>query len=115
MNHARYAEIAADDQNEARRREYEALDQVVLMLEKAAAAGTGSDELEKALGRMEALWTIFLDDLCDPFNGLPEELRARLISIGLWIIRRANEMRLEGDADVSGLVAVNGSVRDGLR
>lgn len=115
MYRERYSEIAADDQFTARQREYEALDRVVIMLEQAAAAGAGSDELEKALGRMEALWSIFLDDLCDPFNSLPEDLRARLISIGLWIVRRASEMRVEGDGDVSGLVAINASVRDGLR
>ncbi len=115
MYRERYSEIAADDQHDARQREYEALDRVVAMLEHAAAAGAGSDELEKALGRMEALWSIFLDDLCDPFNGLPEDLRGRLISIGLWIIRRATEMRAQGDSDISGLVAINASVRDGLR
>lgn len=110
-----YTEIASDNQAQSRRREYEAFDSVVAMLESAGAAGAGSRQMHDALDRMETLWTLLLDDLSDPHNSLSEDLRARLISIGLWIIRRANDMRLTADGDVSGLVAVNSNIRDGLR
>jgi flagellar protein FlaF len=110
-----YQDISVDSPEDARLREHEALDRVVAMLEDAAKAGPGSRALAEALDKMEALWTIFLDDLSDPYNALPEELRARLISIGLWIVRRASEVRTSDKLDLSGLIAVNASIRDGLR
>ena len=46
---------------------------------------------------------------------LPEELRARLISIGLWITRTSMEIRIAGQGSLDALIEVNSAIRDGLR
>jgi flagellar biosynthesis activator protein FlaF len=110
-----YAEIAAQDQNAARRREREAMSRVIDKLQKAANAEASRQEAIEALDLLDALWSIFLDDLAREENGLPDELRARLISIGLWIARSSMELRIAGGGDFEPLIEINTAIRDGLR
>ena len=68
----------------------------------------------EALLYIRRLWTFFVEDLASPRNGLPEKLRAELISIGLWIIGEADRIRQQGSTDVAELVAINTVIRDAL-
>jgi flagellar protein FlaF len=60
------------------------------------------------------LWTIFIEDLAHPENGLPEQLRADIISIGLWVVKEADRLREERSNDVMQLVEINRMIRDAL-
>jgi flagellar protein FlaF len=53
--------------------------------------------------------------LARPENDLPQELRADLISIGIWIMREAEEIRLEKSDNLKGLIEVSMSIREGLQ
>jgi flagellar protein FlaF len=46
---------------------------------------------------------------------LPQALRADLISIGLWIMREAEQIRLEKSANFKGIIEVSAAIRDGLQ
>ena len=115
MDHDLYAEIAVEDREAGRRREREAMSRVIAKLEQAANEQASRHEVVDALDLLDALWSIFLDDLARDGNALPEELRARLISIGLWITRTSMEIRIAGQGSLDALIEVNSAIRDGLR
>ena len=59
------------------------------------------------------LWTTLLVDLSIPENALPEELKARLISIGIWVLRYTPGV-MAGKAAIDPLINVNRSIAEGL-
>jgi len=110
-----YAEAAAGDQTESRRREHAVLDRVVSQLRTASRRDANRQELDAALDAVDALWTIFLADLSNKDNALPEDLRARLISIGLWALQAGLSIRSAGCGDLAALIDVHSAIRDGLK
>jgi flagellar protein FlaF len=109
-----YAEVLEDDPLEARERERKALGHAVELLRVAKQSGPESRDGVEALLFVRRLWTVLLDDLANPDNALPETLRASLISIGIWILKQADLVRLDASRDLDGLIAVNETIRDGL-
>jgi flagellar protein FlaF len=109
-----YAEVLEDDPQESRERERVLLHRAVELLKAARDTGPGSREGIEALAFLRRIWTVLLDDLVSPENGLPEKLRASLISIGIWILKEADLIRVEHSRTMDGLIAVNETIRDGL-
>ena len=64
---------------------------------------------------MNRVWTSFIEDLGSPENELPMELRANLISIGLWLLREAEEVRQGRSENFEGLIEVSQIIRDGIQ
>ncbi len=110
-----YAEIQEDDQAEARRNEAFALDHAARLLTRAAELPNPSIEGVRALHFTRRLWTVFITELAAPENALPQELRANLISIGIWILKESDAIRLETSANYAGIADICSIVRDGLR
>lgn len=115
MYQSSYAEMAEDDQATARRVEYLALDHVVALLRKAAVAPHPSREGIEALHATCQLWTTLIEALAAPENGLPDQLRANLISVGLWVLREADSIRLGRSTNYGGIADICSTIRDGLR
>lgn len=110
-----YAEILEDDQSEARRNEAFALDHAAKLLMRAGELPHPSMEGVKALDFTRRLWTTFITELAAPENALPQELRANLISIGIWILKELDAIRLEFSTNYAGIADICAIVRDGLR
>src|SRR5271168_1292422 len=88
-----YNEVIEDSRQTMRARERQAMDRVIAMLRAARDKGPLSREWVEALFFLKRLWTIFLDDLKDPNNELPEQLRAGIISIGIWMMKEIDRAR----------------------
>jgi flagellar protein FlaF len=110
-----YAEVLDETPQGARERERQALDRSIELLEAADKVGVRSREAIEALLFVRRLWSVLIEDLADPENDLPQALRADLISIGLWIMREAEQIRLEKSSNFRGIVEVSTVIRDGLR
>lgn len=110
-----YAEVSQESAATAREREREAMDHTIAMLERAEAAGTKSREAIEAIYVTRNLWSVLVEDLAAPDNGLPEELRAALISIGLWIMREAEAIRLGRSKSFRPMIEITTMIRDGLQ
>jgi flagellar protein FlaF len=110
-----YNDIVDDSPQAMRAQEGRALDQVLDSLRAAAKAGRGSREVVVALFQLRRLWTIFLEDLSSPENGLPEALRAGIISIGIWVNREIDRVRSGATTDLNPLIEINQIIRDGLK
>ncbi len=109
-----YNDIVDDSPQAMRAQEGRALDQVLELLRTAAKAGHGSRELVTALFQLRRLWSVFLDDLNSPENGLPDALRAGIISIGIWVNKEIDRIRSGATHDLSPLIEINQIIRDGL-
>lgn len=59
------------------------------------------------------LWSALKFDLATPGNALPAPLRARLVSIAIWVERQTGEVS-GGDTGALDLVDVNRSILEGL-
>lgn len=114
MYQQRYAEMASESSRIARTREKDALEKAVSKLAVAKSKGPLSPEAFEATDFVRRLWSIFISDLSNEENGLPEELRASLISIGLWVRRETDLIDRGQSSNFDGLIDINKIIADGL-
>jgi flagellar protein FlaF len=109
-----YAEVLEDTPQTARQRERIALEHSIELLQAAEQKGAKSREAVDAIYYLRRLWAVFIEDLAKPENELPKGLRADLISVGLWLMREADEIRQGKSTNFKGLIDVSRLVADGL-
>jgi flagellar protein FlaF len=109
-----YAEVIGEAPKGRRSDEHEAFQVVVDQLRRAEGRGARSAEAVLALLSLRRLWSALIEDLANPQNELPRELRAALISVGLWVLREAEEIRQRRSTNLRGLIEVNETIAAGL-
>src|ERR1700712_5096090 len=109
-----YEEAFEDDQAEARSIERMALDRAIGMLQAADTAGPNTRAAVEALYYTRRLWNAFVGELANEENELPVEVRANLISIGIWILKEADAVQLGKSQNCAAIGEVCAIVRDGL-
>ena len=110
-----YNEVVEESRATMRARERAAMDRVIGMLRVAQESGPLSRERVDALFYLRRLWMIFLDDLNDPNNELPDTLRAGIISIGVWMMKEIDRVRSRVTDDLAPMIEINEIIRDGLK
>lgn len=110
-----YADIQTDSVADAKDRERQLLTRSIDLLVAARAVGAQSMEAIEALHFLNRVWTSLVEDLGSPENALPRELRANLISIGLWLLREAEDVRQGRSDNFDGLIEVSQIIRDGIQ
>ena len=107
-----YQEIAEDSPHNQRADERVLLLRAVGLLEAATAApDPAGRRLAEAITFSHRLWSALLLDLASTGNALPDDLKARLISIGLFVLAALEDARsgrtdgLQSVRDVSLTVA----------
>jgi flagellar biosynthesis activator protein FlaF len=114
MQLSQYEEIQGEGLAGARENERQAINRSIELLRKAKEAGIRSREAVEALHYLDRLWTLLLDDLAHVENRLPKELKASLISIGIWILREIEALRGERSRDFAGLIDISQIISNGL-
>lgn len=110
----RYSEIDEDSAVDARARERELLDRSIAMLIKAREEGATSMASVEAIHFTIRFWSAILEDLANPENSFTEELRAGIISVGIWILRECERVR-QGESDnLTGIIDVTKIIREGF-
>jgi flagellar biosynthesis activator protein FlaF len=110
-----YNDVIEDSHQTLRARERAAMDRVIGMLRSAQEKGPQSRELIDALFYLRRLWAIFIDDLNDPNNELPTQLRAGIISIGVWMMKQIDRVRGGLTDDLTPMIEINELIRNGLK
>lgn len=110
-----YAEVQTESVADAKDRERQLLTRSIDLLVAAQAKGTNSMQAVEAIHFLNRIWTAFLEDLAGGENELPSELRANLISIGLWLLREAEAVRQGESENFDGLIEVSQIIRDGIQ
>lgn len=109
-----YADTLSNSAGEARARERDAISRSIEYMEAGEAAGPQSREAIVALNFLRQLWTVLLEDLADARNALPPLLRAQIISIGLWIMREGEHIRMESTS-FRPIIDISKLIREGLK
>lgn len=109
-----YSEMVADTTDTIRSNERQAFSKSIDLLRLAQKQGRGSRQSVEALLFTNRLWCFLLDDLADGGNSLPDSLKASLISIGIWVLRRTEDIRLGKVDDFSALIEVSETISKGL-
>lgn len=105
----RAQEIAATP----RGNEYRLMSQITAEMIAARDAGMKGVKLMPALHRNRRAWSTFSTLCAAPENQLPEDLRARIISIGLWVERHTSDV-VRGRESIDDLIGVNRAIIEGL-
>lgn len=114
MYSRQYAEAQEDDQAAARERERSALDHSIGLMERA------EQEKDNPVAKTEAvlfagkLWTVLVEDLADVHNGLPQDLKAQMISIGIWLLKELERVRSGEVESFTDIIVVSRTIRDGI-
>jgi flagellar biosynthesis activator protein FlaF len=114
MSIAQYEQETAGSERVARAQEALALQSNLELLQLAQAKGAASPEAAAALHATRQVWNILIEDLGQPGNQLPKQLRADLISIGLWVLREAEAIRTGRTSSFAGIIEVTEMIRKGL-
>ncbi len=110
----RYSEIDEDSAVDARARERELLDRSIDLLTKARDEGTNSMATVEAIHFTVRFWSMILEDIASPENSFTEELRAGIISVGIWILKECERIR-QGESDnFTGVIDVTKIIREGF-
>jgi flagellar biosynthesis activator protein FlaF len=110
-----YNEAVEDSHRTLRARERAAMDRVIGMLRAAQEKGPLSRERIEALFYLRRLWTVFLNDLKDPNNELPDQLRDGIVSIGVWMMKEIDRVLARVTDDLAPMIEINEIIRDGLK
>ncbi len=70
-------------------------------------------EFFQAVDRNRRLWLILQMDLASDDNLYPDELKAKLISLAIWVDKHSAAV-LRGQKDISPLIDVNRTIMEGL-
>lgn len=111
---SQYAELQQDDQTEAREHERLAIDHSIALMEQAEKKGQAPADVANAILFASRLWTVLIEDLASPSNGLPNEIRAQIISIGIWILREIEGIRSGEKQSFEDVILVSKAIREGL-
>lgn len=80
----------------------------------ARDAGLTGLSLKSVLSRNREVWNVFTADCGTGGNKLPVELRASIVSLGLWVERYTSDV-MTGRDDIEALIDVNRSLIEGLQ
>jgi flagellar protein FlaF len=110
-----YDEAMVDGGASQRGDEKLALRHSISLLNLAEQRGVNSREAVEALFFINRLWSFFIDDLMKPDNALPAEVRASLISVGIWLLRETEAIGAGNSDNFKGLIEVSELIAEGLK
>ena len=94
--------------------EYRLMSQITGEMMDAEHSGLKGAMLIQPLHRNREMWSAFVTDCGASGNGLPDELRAQIISLGLWVDRFTSDV-MAGREPIGELIALNRTIMEGLR
>ncbi|PNU02725.1 flagellar biosynthesis regulator FlaF [Novosphingobium guangzhouense] len=93
--------------------EFRLMTEITAQMIAARDAGLSGVQLAPALHRNREVWGAFRALCIDPANALPEQLRAGIVSLSLWVDKFTSQV-ITGRESVEELITVNRTVMAGL-
>jgi flagellar biosynthesis activator protein FlaF len=110
-----YAEVIEDSSRDCRQREFELFQRAIDLMKTAEGMPSQSPEMIDAVVFVQRLWTFLIKDLGHPDNGLPDQLKGQLISIGLWVMRESDRVVRGEQKSLEALIDINAMIQEGLK
>jgi flagellar protein FlaF len=113
MSPRAYQQTAARAET-SRETEYRLFGQVTRALMEAAKLDPSDlSGRADALDWNRRMWSAFATDCGAPENGLPESLRASIISLAIWVGKHTS-LAIRGQEDIQDLIEINRMIMQGL-
>jgi flagellar biosynthesis activator protein FlaF len=109
-----YEQIAEDTSERIRNNEVRAIEHSIALMKKAHDSHMVARDVVEAVFFVNRLWCVLLEDLASRENGLPEALRAKLISIGIWMLRAVEDIRQNRAKNFEPLITISQTIATGL-
>ncbi|TNH37530.1 flagellar biosynthesis regulator FlaF [Paracoccus haeundaensis] len=103
----------SSDLRTSREAEYDIFSRVTRMLRQSARKADNNETIQ-AVHKNTELWSILAFDLVQPDNGLPDHVKAGLISLAGFAVRHGQAV-IAGNATTDPLIDINLSIMRGLR
>lgn len=97
-----------------RQTEYRLFGQVTGALMDAQKQGMKGGPLAETLDWNRKLWRTLAADCLDDRNQLPQEVRANIVSLSLWVTKYTKQVTRQG-APLDPLITINRTIMEGLR
>jgi flagellar biosynthesis activator protein FlaF len=110
-----YEQVAEDTSERIRNNEVRAIEHSVQLMKKAESTGMAPREKVEAVFFVNRLWGVLLEDLASRDNELSDELRAKLISIGIWVLRTTEDIRQDRVKSFNSLISISQTIATGLK
>jgi flagellar protein FlaF len=94
--------------------EYRLFGQVTGALIDVQKAGQNGGTLVEAVDWNKKLWRTLAADCMDERNQLPQDIRAKIVSLSLWIAKYSRQVTRNG-APLDPLIEVNRNMMQGLK
>lgn len=98
---------------EPRETEYRLMGRVTGALMEARDRELKGAELMKALDWNRRMWSAFATDCATNDNYLPQETRAGIISLSLYVSKTCSKV-MRGEASINDLIVINRNIMEGL-
>ena len=118
MSKDKVAAYAQQQKRNLSPREVEAMafTKAAVLLEEAKSKIGNIEEYSKALRFNHLLWTIIQADLTEPENQLPNEIKANVMSLSIFVDKQTTKaMRSTSTTDLDVLININRNLAAGLR
>jgi flagellar biosynthesis activator protein FlaF len=110
-----YEQVAEDTSARIRNNEVRAIEHSIQLMKKAVDVGMKPREVVEAVFFVNRLWGVLMEDLASHDNELPDELRAKLISIGIWVLRATEDIRQNKIKSFESLISISQTIAMGLK
>jgi flagellar biosynthesis activator protein FlaF len=110
-----YEQVAEDTSERIRNNEVRAIEHSIDLMKKARDSKMASRDVVEAVFFVSRLWCVLLEDLASRENALSEELRAKLISIGIWMLRATEDIRQYKVKSFDALITISQTIAIGLK
>lgn len=98
---------------EPRETEYRLMGRVTGALMEARDRGFKGVDLMKALDWNRRMWSAFATDCATRDNSLPQETRAGIISLSIYVSKTCSKV-MQGEASIDDLIVINRNIMEGL-
>ncbi|MEM8649732.1 MAG: flagellar biosynthesis regulator FlaF [Pseudomonadota bacterium] len=109
-----YQDMMEDDQTSQRSEEREMITETINLMRASDQQPDDRVLRSKAIHLTSQLWNYFLNDLVSEENETPRELKASIISIGIFIVKHLERMRLEKTLAFKPVADISETIREGL-
>ncbi len=96
-----------------RETEYKVFDRVTRALASSKDSDAQDKDYLEAIDSNRRLWQALETDLSSDHNQLPDDLKAKIISLAIWVDKHS-AMVSRGEAKVEPLISVNEAIMKGL-
>lgn len=93
--------------------EYRLFAQVTNALMKVRDRGLRDNQMVEALDWNRRMWSTFSSDCGTEGNQLPDQLRASIISLSIWVSKHSSAV-MRGTEEIDDLISINRTIMEGL-